>query len=907
MDFSESWKATWPVSAVFPAPNLLSGPAAHPLGPLLFSPSSSPPLPLFSSPSLARPPPPINPSSSSSIRDGLRTFFRDANEGFVPSSVQADLLAAVLPDPGGTRQEEGLSSGVNQLHVLRCRDGATFVLFFPTGSNSDEVGYLGLSLKGSGEPAVTGEGGDVFKQKEGFVHTRHRITGMSAVPMDPPGVNWEAPVNPQAEGYLLVTTVYSVCWFRVEIRVSMVGSGQGRPFLVPVGRRSFTPRVVHACWNPHFKEECSVLLENGDLYWVMLGSKRGVRVKAPEGDYGRWLSCQFGGLPWILFVASSNSIVTVDLRSKNGSKRTVLAVVEEPSSYMIVHSMEKDVFIAFCKANFDDFHFCVLTEHHLLLFDTRQPLVPVLKWDHRLQRPGYIAMYRLSELRPSKVFKWASESGFAILVGSFWNSEFSLFCFGPKMKGDSHSLTLYAWELPSDLCLLGGRGNSVDDVLKRDFSKDKLPGGTEWWQREVVVGFFILPEASFSVLSESEDTGGFILWRILSSGKLEWQRYCSSWRPPPSGQSCKLETLTKIQDCQLLLWDQKHRLATRHDFLKLNFLSAYLSGNLSKVLISEMHNVGLGHTESKQFYDNPKLMEGIKELNKSPPNVSDCLRDVSIPMSIYEIASQRALSSLPSNLLHLAFSRYSELFTDPRDSSFEFLEVCNSVPHKQLPSFLTMKPSGRSEKWSHKVLPTDSIVGPVLPLPVLLTLQQIEDKDLAIWPDEISNGDDLLSCQCRMILEGVFPEISIAGDNACNEYFPSQDLQDERPFFIHEPRACAGVNHIYKKTCSAMVQQKEGDTVPHSESSETTIKEDRFSIFISGIRDRPDHKSFIQNMETLEMFDDLTPVRLDIDSSISGFSQNEHKIYNCLKRQFAKWLEGCQDSHDSSKIPKRTP
>ncbi|XWS67220.1 hypothetical protein CRYUN_Cryun05aG0269100 [Craigia yunnanensis] len=45
----------------------------------------------------------------------------------------------------------------------------------------------------------------------------------------------------------------------------------------------------------------------------------------------------------------------------------------------------------------------------------------------------------------------------------------------------------------------------------------------------------------------------------------------------------------------------------------------------------------------------------------------------------------------------------------------------------QLPPLLLRKPSCRSSKWSHKVQPDDSLVGPVLHLHVLLTLHEFRN------------------------------------------------------------------------------------------------------------------------------------------------------------------------------------
>ena len=51
---------------------------------------------------------------------------------------------------------------------------------------------------------------------------------------------------------------------------------------------------------------------------------------------------------------------------------------------------------------------------------------------HGLDNPCHINIFRLSELRSNSrddTYKWASESGFCIILGSFQNCEFNLFCY----------------------------------------------------------------------------------------------------------------------------------------------------------------------------------------------------------------------------------------------------------------------------------------------------------------------------------------------------------------------------------------------------------------------------------------------------------------------------------------------
>ncbi|OAY77450.1 hypothetical protein ACMD2_10295, partial [Ananas comosus] len=556
-----------PTSSPPPPPPPPPPPSAPPL-----LPSPSPPIPSSPLPPSPRSFP--DPLPLSSHLRSLRAFFRSpANGAFLPSAALDSLAADLLPPPAPSAHAS------NNLVVLPWRSHRRgLIVFFPAGENADLIGFLGLSFEGPTPEVRVDEDGDVFKQREGFKHPHHRILKMSVVSASSsnswfPIADSASPGNPLVEGFLVATTLYSVNWFRVETRV--LDSGRETPFLVPLAKQGFDSSVVDACWSPHFEEESAALLESGDLCWFNLDSKCGGKIRVSLGggaDPGEWLSCNFGGQPWIVIVACSKAVALVDLRRTEGYEHKVLARIEMPGLFDVAPSVEKKgSFLAFCKANFNDFHFSVVTEHQLLLFDTRQPLVPVLTWDHGLENPSYIAMFRLSELRPSDEFKWASDSGFAILVGSFWNGEFNLFCYGPKEKGTLTDTTLYAWELPSSFPLTDQRG-------------------------EV--------------------------------------------RP-----------------------------------------------------------------------------------------------------------------------------------------------------------FLVVQPSRRGEKSSSKASPGEGLVGPVIPIPFLLTLQErnIEEKSSFVPREE--PGDDLLDLQCKKILKHVYPEISIADIGNCNGWSASEEQQNDKTFFVYEPNRACSADH----------------------------------------------------------------------------------------------------------------
>nr|CAD1834052.1 unnamed protein product [Ananas comosus var. bracteatus] len=768
-----------PTSSPPPPPPPPSAPSSSPLP---FSPYPPPLLSLPLPPLLPRPPPP----SSSHLRS-LRAFFRSpANGAFLPSAALDSLAADLLPTPAPSAHAS------NNLVVLPWRSHRRgLIVFFPAGENADLIGFLGLSFEGPTPEVRVDEDGDVFKQREGFKHPRHRILKMSVVSASSsnswfPIADSASPGNPLVEGFLIATTLYSVNWFRVETRV--LDSGRETPFLVPLAKQGFDSSVVDACWSPHFEEESAALLESGDLCWFNLDSKCGGKIRVSLGggvDPGEWLSCNFGGQPWIVIVACSKAVALVDLRRNEDYEHKVLARIEMPGLFDVAPSVEKKgSFLAFCKANFNDFHFSVVTEHQLLLFDTRQPLVPVLTWDHGLENPSYIAMFRLSELRPSDEFKWASDSGLAILVGSFWNGEFNLFCYGPKEKGTLTDTTLYAWELPSSFPLTDqvcGDGNSLINEL---FFRENFSTEYDWQKRkDMVVGFCVVP---YNLSSEKTESCGFDLIRVTSCRKLELQRYNAVYNISIERSYNEGGDPPELQDSLICPTSQEGKISSRYDFLNLRYLYGYMNGNLSDALA--MHYSQPNHKENKQI----TLVRDTQELASDTQrcrnlSLSTFIGDASIPTSIFEMASRRILSCLRPDLLPLAFSKYSELFGGSAEYSFEFLEVPSCLQRGEVRPFLVVQPSRRGEKSSSKASPGEGLVGPVIPIPFLLTLQErnIEEKSSFVPREE--PDDDLLDLQCKNILKDVYPEISIADIGNCNGWSASEEQQNDKTFLFMNP------------------------------------------------------------------------------------------------------------------------
>lgn len=823
--------------------------------------------------------------------------------------------------------------------------------------------------------------GDIFKQQHGLHHRILKLFVIGAIVPDSSSLPLSSSGNSPTEGFVLACTLYSVHWFSIEIKVSCGVTIKKKRKKVPCGVVSNTPVLVHlasaefgicvrhACWSPHMQGESAILLDNGELRLFDLDSSSEA-VKLPvklrgrrfmvlpnelsgDGGFvsekGGWLSCEFGWHPRILIVSCSTAVFLVDLRIEKG-KVTVLAKIEMCDSFR-VHSLQNDCFIAFCKAGFNDFFFSVATEYHLLLFDVRQPLTPILQWDHGLDSPRYIQMLRLSELRPSTKdgeFKWASDSGFAILLGSFWNCQFSIFCYGPSLQVSDKSIvsniskfcnSLYSWELPSGISLLGCECHCSNCLLREDFSKAILPVGIDWNRaKEKVLGFCIVsedlstqnPEHNVDNAPETNDLGGFTLIRLTSSGKLETQRYQASWNF--AGAKCNGEATSCFKDTLLNSGDQEDTVYSPHVITKFDYLFGCLSGNLANIFAAKLQNSCQNRAKTK--YDSVKTVyctqasrelicnmlkaAGMDQIG-SPPTILNVLNGISLPTSIYEIASEIIWAGLSLDLLQLAFFRYVDIIKGQRKMCLEFLDI-PALPNVQFPPFFLRKPSQRGEKWWSKWSRGAGLVGPALPIQVLVTLQQLERNESSSEAKEEADGnlcEAEMAYRCNEVTKVVdnlvhneADSVSLSDDN--DKWVASQEMQDKNPFLMYESQAFLNTTSLCRERntdagYSAEVQTGHVDQELTPQAMPEFVYEGKkFTTFISRKQKVATSDAGIEQVG-LEMFDDLSPVQLKFDSPAMNFEPEELKVYRCLKRQFSKWQESFKPFEDfcsSSKLPK---
>ncbi|KAJ4961665.1 hypothetical protein NE237_021575 [Protea cynaroides] len=849
MNFSEDWKSLWPIVHAFSPPLLLSGSSAKPLGPVLFIPSPKTLTILFSSPFLCRP---NKGPESKSAQTGpltplrpnlspLRSAIQTSKDTYIPSSsiVQSDADTTPLFN--------------NNLQMLRCPDGES-LLFFPTEENFDRIGFVVVSPK---EPTW-----EVRLNAEGNIFTT-------------PDGGWDllsssAAGDSVVVGFLFAYTMYTIHWFRIEFHSS----------------------IISACWSPHLAEESIVNLENGRLFLFDLGfcsgssnfaeELKGTRISTSWEDFGgdldssekvEWVSCGFAWHPRILIVANSKSVFLVDF-------------IE---TFDMNNSRGTDRFAAFTMGGSGGFNFIMATKCWLLLFDIRKPLVPVLQWAHGLDNP----------VCQHNKYTWASESGSAILLGSFWSCEFRLFCYGPPLQAVDGSVaskfskfcnSLYAWELPSELSLSGLQGYCGDCLLRENFWKTNFPAWIDLQQKkEIVLGFFILGKDLPALLPERDCVDGFTLIRLMSSGKLEIQMYHASF-DSPSAKSDSVEGMS-LQSENCLLYhssNQKYKFPRKFKYLKLEYLLANLSNTGPWDGPTEVipYNQDCNELSWDKFKVAGIDLKGSSLLNGRIFSV------ISLPTSVHEISLCRLWTGLPVDILRLGVSNQSKLLealAEWKEVSPTLLDVSNL---SQLPPFLFRKSLNHNNKSSHKVHPGDPVLGPLLPLPLLLTLHAMDKEKSCSYSEEEASVDILLteiSHQCNeiikeannMTLVGSHSEvndsyaISLSSDRD-EAWIRSQKLKQPKSFFSYRPQAFSN------KKGSAM----------HCGQDEPVFEDEKFTTFVCKMHE----KEFAPELNRcskmhafpnsddkptgLELFDELCPVELKFD------------------RQFSKWQEGCKPYQD---------
>ncbi|RYR26158.1 hypothetical protein Ahy_B02g060317 isoform B [Arachis hypogaea] len=372
--------------------------------------------------------------------------------------------------------------------------------------------------------------------------------------------------------------------------------------------------------------------------------------------------------------------------------------------------------------------------------------MPVLQWMHNIDDPCYITVLSLSTLRSHSredTFKLASEYGYCIILGSFWNCEFSLFCYGPELPFQNGYLAsklskinkaFCAWELPSEIDLSGCKCHCGDCLLTEELSKDALPEWIDWQlKKEIVLGFGILSNELAALLCEPDENGGFTLIRLLSSGKFELQRYHASRGPARNLDYCQKQELYLDKHLHPFS-EEEYKFPKRFHYLKLAYLQAYVSDSLTKSLHRKLEKIHMqtqwkefSATEVHEFLCEKLNAYGFGRLRSSAAIIA-VFKDIKSPASVHEVALKRLWADLPMEILQLAFLNYSECpqLVNKHKIALDFLALPD-LP--QLPPFFLRKSSCHSN---------DDIVGPVRPFPFLLVLNEFYNGCSSLEDDEFS-------------------------------------------------------------------------------------------------------------------------------------------------------------------------
>ncbi|XP_073119026.1 uncharacterized protein [Henckelia pumila] len=935
MDFTREWKSRWAVSSTFSPPSFLSEKDPNsPIGPLIFTPNpNSPTVQLLHSPSLAPCLPPYYPDLSL-----IRVLQKCDSVPSIATSISS-LIGPLLPD------HSSLFHGFNSLQLLQIPGKNALIVFFPAGENFDRVGFTLFHVK-DGILSVDSKMDGLFQLAEEGCENHMRITRLIVNPVDYGGGGDDDDDDEDDDdvrhndvvGFLMVCTNFSIYWYKIGISTIRKCSEFSvcLDYLGYANAKMFKGNaVVSVSWSPYLREECLVLLENGELLLFDVNYLWGKRTKllhlvstkkriiskkmhlslnnkvklekTQDGDEWGWFACEFCWHPKVFIASHRKGVFLVDLRSVGECNVCCLLKIET------LAVVKNDEFLALSRAGSDGFFFTVATRCHLFLCDVRKPLVPVLRWAHGLQNPRYMTVIRLSELRANAEnnnHKLASESGHCIFLGSFWDDEFDTFCYGPNINGKKSvysEVTKFhgsynSWGFPSELSLSGRDCSCGNCLVREEVFKSSLPIWTDWRQKkQLVLGFGILDANLFVQLSTPYNFGGFLIIRLMSSGKLEAQQFHVSWK----SRRCSDMAYRRIdlEDNLLYLmngseYDGKNQI----HHLKFEFLNAYLKDNLAQCIARRSEKREERSETDQEKYQvesnfNPchELCSTLKDFGlpklTSSMAISDILKDINFPTSIHDIASRMIWETLSTTMLRLAFSPYVHFLKNFKKHQ-EPLEFLGIPDQPQAPPFLHRKPSCRSNKWSCKVKPSDAPVGPLLPVQFLTvfhklcTDEQKMEGELQLEETEEFSADYLFKIECDKVMEAVQDHIRDSDTETLGDDFVS--LADDK-----DEMSCRATNSklsYHKPLAFSESPFIVGDEKPRGVSS----------IFSNHVFRRNQELAYDISVETTgqELFDMGCPVVLKFEDRTMNFGQKELELYQNLKKwelNFQKNFKPYQD------------
>jgi hypothetical protein len=401
--------------------------------------------------------------------------------------------------------------------------------------------------------------------------------------------------------------------------------------------------------------------------------------------------------------------------------------------------------------------------------------------------------------------------------------------------------------------------------------------------RNTVVGYHVLPNTLLQDESSSSFTG-FALIRLTSSGKLEMQRFRASGDfdehvmcDGSHHQSAACTTSSIISPDTTA---HGEKFSSRYKFLKFHYLSKYLEGNLLSAL--ENHNVV--NKGSHQIVISEDVSAFAKE--NSPPcyrSVSDLLCNASVPMNIFETGCQHILNNgLSSDSLLVTFSKYKDMLACSKGKLiYEYPEVpARSRNNDEHRPFLLAKPSGTGNKLTSEAISGDALVGPLLPIPLLLA---IEDRNKGTIESSTCQGEtSSVSRRCREALEACVPKTSNANATRFSGWYASRELR-KKPYFVYEPQTDRPTLDEAARKKDKQTQKLDDPSCLHAPTAPPM--DENFMTFVCGRAGIP-HSGPEQAASNLF---DFSPVRMKFESPAIDIQPAEEKVYKCLKKQFLAW------------------
>nr|XP_004495159.1 uncharacterized protein LOC101491542 [Cicer arietinum] len=176
MEFSEEWKSLFPISSATQSPLLLTHSDSNSLGPLFFNPNPISLSLLYSSNSLF---PPLH------LPPHLLTnrFLSTSDPSILPST--ASTVASLFHSPHQYNNNNNNTTNVshflhNRIQLIQYPDSPNTLVFFPTGSNDEKIGFFMLGIKDSVLLTRFDTKGDIFIASSGSMD---RIVNFSANPV----------------------------------------------------------------------------------------------------------------------------------------------------------------------------------------------------------------------------------------------------------------------------------------------------------------------------------------------------------------------------------------------------------------------------------------------------------------------------------------------------------------------------------------------------------------------------------------------------------------------------------------------------------------------------------------------------------------------------------------------------